>query len=89
MIEGDIMKEKIRNDIRNYLEVNFFNKREDELTDEYNLLDNGIIDSLSMMNLIMFIEEKYSLDFYTLEINAELFKSMNAIVNFIYENIED
>ena len=58
----------------------------DEFADlDYNdsLLELGIIDSVKMLDLINFIEEKYGISVDDDDLFPENFDSINAIVNYI------
>ncbi|MCX7746873.1 MAG: acyl carrier protein [Clostridia bacterium] len=79
----------IRKTIQEYIEEKFLENNPVELTYEYHLLENGIIDSLSMMNLILFIEDKYKLDFYKIEANRDSFQNINTIADLISNNMKE
>ena len=51
----------IRSDIRGFIQDNFMMGRDpEELTDSGSLLELGIIDSTGVLELVGFMEEKYS-----------------------------
>ncbi|RLD10559.1 acyl carrier protein [candidate division KSB1 bacterium] len=63
---------------------------DDALKDEFanldyddSLLELGIIDSVKMLDLINFIEEKYGITVDDDDLFPENFDSVNAIVNYI------
>lgn len=47
------------------------------------LLQEGVIDSLSMMALILFLEHTFRLDFMATEIRREHFTSLNVLTDFV------
>jgi acyl carrier protein len=53
-----------------------------------NLIERGIIDSMSLMRLISFIEEKYDIRVQDEDIVPEHFSSLNKIVSFIAQRRE-
>ena len=57
--------------------------RETPLNDEDQLIELGIIDSLGIMTLLSFVEEKFSLQISGEDLIPENFGSINAISNLI------
>ena len=57
--------------------------RETPLQDEDQLIESGIIDSLGIMTLLVFLEEKFSLQISGEELIPENFGSIAAISNLI------
>lgn len=55
----------------------------DELEDDYDLLDNGVIDSLGLLRLIAWLGERYSIPVEDLDIQPGDFRSVTAICSFI------
>ncbi len=51
--------------------------------DDYNLIDEGILDSLAIMNLVAWLEKQYSIEFNEGDIVLENFNSVNALVDFV------
>ena len=54
-------------------------------TDTENLLTNGVIDSLKMLDLISFIEDQFSLKIDEDEMMPDNFESVDAIISFLEE----
>lgn len=50
-----------------------------EFTDADSLFISGLLDSFSMMNLVMYLEEALGLDFSNFEFDVSLIDSVNAI----------
>jgi acyl carrier protein len=59
-----------------------------ELTADYLLLDRGAIDSLGIIRLVSFIEEKWSIEVDDEELVPESFESLGAIVGMIERHLE-
>ena len=77
----------IRSTIRNFLKnaapkgVSF--------ADSDNLLTKGVIDSLRMLDMISFLEEKYHLKIDEEELMPENFESIEAITRFVEQRIKE
>lgn len=51
--------------------------------DDYNLIDEGILDSLAIMSLIAWLEKHFSIEFDEGDIVLENFSSVNALSDFV------
>ncbi len=60
-----------------------------QLTDTYLLIDSGIIDSLGIMALMSFLEEKFSIKIATDELMPENFDSIAAISALVDKKLCD
>jgi acyl carrier protein len=56
--------------------------------DSDNLLTKGLIDSLRMLDMISFLEEKYHLKIDEEELMPENFESVEAITRFVEQRIK-
>ena len=54
-----------------------------ELSDSYPLLDDGIVDSLGMLKLLEFIEEKFSVELTDDDLVPDNFESINCMAKII------
>lgn len=72
-------------EVREFIISNFlFDDRDTQvLRDDTSLLDSGIIDSTGVLELIMFLEEKYGLRIEPDEITPENLDSINRVVGFL------
>jgi acyl carrier protein len=59
------------------------------LTPDEDLLQQGILDSLGIMKLIVYIEESYGIKIEDEEIIPENFQSLNSMVTFIGLKIQN
>jgi acyl carrier protein len=74
----------VKVEIRNFIFENFlFDKNEGELRDDASFLDEGIIDSTGMLELVAFIEETYCIHVEDEELMPENLDSVNIVVSFI------
>lgn len=55
----------------------------DQLRSDYNLLANGAIDSLGLLKLIAWLEERFQISIDDVEIAPEDFRSVDSICKFI------
>lgn len=54
-----------------------------ELTEDYDLVAGGVIDSLGLLKLIAWIEERFGLPVDDVELDPESFRTIDAIDAFI------
>ena len=66
-----------------------FNHHEAEITYETPLLESGIIDSLSMMVFILFLEQKYGLDFFEIEITRQDFTTIATLATLVAKHLSE
>ena len=59
------------------------------LTDTTPLMTGGILDSISTMKLVMFLEDRYGVEFQAHEISAEHLDTLADIVSFVRSKIAE
>lgn len=70
--------------LRSFVETNFlFSADGYAYTDETSFLENGIIDSTGILELVAFIEEQFNISISDSEVIPENFDSINCLSNFI------
>jgi len=80
----DMNSSMVSNKVKDFLKKEMFRKKgNDEMEDDINLLESGIIDSLGLIRLIEYLENAFSLNIPDEEVLAENFESMSAIVALI------
>ncbi|SES42907.1 phosphopantetheine-binding protein [Actinokineospora terrae] len=57
--------------------------RADELDADYDLLDNGVVDSLGLLRLIGWLGERYDLPVDDIDLAPEQFRSVRAVDAFV------
>lgn len=78
------MKEQIRNFIMNeLLEDNTI-----EWNDDTDIISSGVIDSLSIVRLLVFVEDTYNISLDD-SLELEYFKSVNAIANMVSRKVSN
>ena len=55
----------------------------DDLTTDYDLVATGVIDSLGLLKLIAWLEERFELPIDDLELDPDSFRTIDAIDAFI------
>jgi acyl carrier protein len=72
-------------EVRDFIVSNFLFGDGATLQDDTSLLDSGTVDSTGVLELIMFLEEKYALRIDPDEVIPDNLDSINKIVRFLKE----
>lgn len=80
------MKEK-REQIRAFIIENFLFGKDDGFKDDTSFLDDGIIDSTGVLELVNFLEEEFSISVQDEELVPENFDSINNVVAYLETKI--
>jgi acyl carrier protein len=75
--------------VREYVVSNFLFGDGATLQDDTSLLDSGTVDSMGVMELVMFLEAQYGLKVNPNEITPDNFDSINQIVQFITRRLPE
>jgi acyl carrier protein len=71
-------------DLREYIVTNAFHgKPPEDFTDDFDLIDSGVMDSLLMMNYITWVSERYDVVFGPNDLVPKNFYSVFALYNFL------
>ncbi len=74
----------VRESVRGYIIANFlFGDASPLHSDSLSLLDNGIIDSVGVMELVAFLEQDHGLEINDEDLVPENLDSVDNLVNFI------
>jgi acyl carrier protein len=85
MMEQDQMKSVIKTFIlENFLE----GSSADELTDSTPLVTGGILDSVSTLKFVSFIEEQFGVEFAPQDIDQDNLNTIPLIVDFINSKLQ-
>jgi acyl carrier protein len=57
--------------------------RADQLAPDYDLLDNGVIDSLGLLKVIAWLEDRFALAVDELDLDPDSFRTVAAINTFV------
>jgi acyl carrier protein len=69
--------------IKNFIRTELIYDDEKDFDENTNLIERGIIDSMSLVRLISFLEENYEIQVQDEDIVPENFSSLNKISRFI------
>ena len=70
---------EIKNKVREYIVENFLFGEDDNLEDNTSFLEEGIIDSTGILELVTFLEEAFSISVKDEELIPENLDSLNSI----------
>lgn len=71
--------------IKTFIRTELIYDDEKDFDENTNLIERGIVDSMSLVRLISFIEENYGIQVQDEDIVPENFSSLNKISSFIGE----
>lgn len=69
------------NEIREWLKQNVTGST--ELSDDYELIDNGVLTSLQTVELVMFMEQEFGITVEDDELNEENFATVGSIAELV------
>ncbi|GAB4293313.1 MAG: hypothetical protein Kow0098_14090 [Ignavibacteriaceae bacterium] len=75
---------EVKEIVKQYLLSEFFEgENANELTDDTQLISGGILDSISTLQLVSFLEEQFKIEFHPSEVDQDNLNSISKIANFI------
>ena len=77
-----------KNDLRKYITKSFIKNKSISFTDDTSLFESGIIDSLGVLQLLNYIEEKYGFTAMDEELIPQNLDSINRLDIYISSKIE-
>ncbi len=75
--------QNIKEEIKDFIKNNFFVESIETLKDSDSLLDNGVIDSTGVLELVTFLEENYNITVEDDELVPENLDSIDNIALFV------
>lgn len=78
----------VQKEVRNFLYEESLKEEFEDLTPDDSLLERGIIDSVRMMDLIAFLEDKFSIKVDDDDLYPENFESLAAIENYVKQKMQ-
>lgn len=72
-------------DVRKFISDELLYGDELELKPETNLIEAGVIDSMSLLRLIAFLEERFQIEVPDEAVLPDNFRSLNAIERFLMQ----
>jgi acyl carrier protein len=82
------LQEQVEKVLLSFIRERYAASHAETLTEETLLLKQGIIDSLSMMSLILLLEQQYQLDFLTIDISRDDFASIRTLASFVVRSLQ-
>ena len=79
---------QITDQVRQFIVENFLFGNDENLTDETSFLDEGIIDSTGVLELVTFLEENFSIKVEDEELIPENLDSIKNVANFVATKAE-
>ncbi len=83
MQKGGLQMEQPKNKIRSFIVENFLFGEENDLTDDTSFLNEGIIDSTGVLELIEFLEEEFEIEIDDDDMIPENLDSLNNLDKFL------
>jgi acyl carrier protein len=77
----------IEQDVREFLCDNLFLTNGDSLADDESFLEKGIVDSMGILHLIAFVEEKYGIPVEDKDLVTENWDSVRRISDYVRSKI--
>ncbi len=75
------------NDVRNFVVENFLFGEGEKLKNDNSFLENGIVDSTGILELVSFLEENYSISIADDELIPENLDSLKNIDSFLKQKL--
>jgi len=69
-----------RNEVFSFIEV-FFSEKGFVVSQDTKLIEDGILDSMELVDFIMYLEESLSLEFCPTSFEVQNFKSINLLIS--------
>jgi len=79
------MNQEMINTIEAFIKNNILQQPNRDLQPDEPLLSSGLIDSFSLMDLALFVEDQYNVRIDDTELNAETFNTLNQLASLIAE----
>jgi len=73
----------IASEVRDFVITSFLFGKADRLTDDDSLLDNGVIDSTGVLELVSFVQDRFDIEIESDEIIPANLDSIHNLVEFI------
>lgn len=73
--------------IRDFIRTNFPLVRERNLTDDDSLLEGAIVDSLGVLDIVSFLEAKFSIEISDEDLVADSFETINSITILVQQKM--
>ncbi len=75
--------ETIKDEIRQYIQETIVQSDSIQITNDTPLISRGIMDSISTLKMVDFLETKFGIEFHPYEVDRENLDSINLISDFV------
>jgi acyl carrier protein len=69
--------------VRKFVNSELLYQEDQQIDDNVNLIESGVIDSMTLLRLVSFLEENYGIEIPDQEIVPDNFRSLSAISAFL------
>jgi len=77
-------RDEIKNDVRNYIAQKMFKGNlPSDFADDTKLISSRLIDSIVVLSMVNYLEEKTKIEFAAHEVSVENLDSVNIIADFL------
>ena len=81
--------EEIKELVLNYIRKEYIEEEGSEITGETKLISSGLIDSFSMVSLLVFLERKFNIKIHPSKATPEAFDTVNNILDLLDQYLEE
>lgn len=82
--------EALKNNVKSYILQEFLpGENPEALTESTPLISGGILDSISTLKLVMYLEQQYNIKIQSREVNARYMDSIADIANLVHAKINN
>ena len=81
-------QEEIRQIVRKFIRDNYLFESKKKLVDDESFVVSGVVDSTGILELISFLEERFSINFEGEELVGENFDSVSRVSAFLFSKMQ-
>lgn len=78
----------IANKITKFITNSFASARRQKINEDTNLLENGVVDSMGVLELVTFLQDEFSLAVSDDQLSPENFQDVRSMVRFVQQNVQ-
>jgi acyl carrier protein len=82
------MTQTIINELAKYIASEMLRRPEREITNDEALLSSGLVDSFSLVDLALFIEDRYAIVLRDTELNVNTFDTLDQLAEIIQSRLD-
>ena len=85
----EVIEKDLKNNLKEYIVENFiYDVPSDEIDFDTSLIENKMIDSISTLQLVDYIETTYNIEFKAHEVTSENLDTIDTITHFILSKLQ-